>query len=80
MSQIKSFKKVLEIAIKDDSVKVIAMLDKVLTVDAKNKILDGIDSSKESKVANQIEIEFDSEDPRVNYSVINKIRFNDHSS
>jgi hypothetical protein len=73
MSQIKSFKKVLEIAIKDDSVKVIAMLDKVLTVDAKNKILDGMNTSRESLINNQIEIPFT--EVRATYNVMNKMKF-----
>ncbi len=58
MAQIKSFKEVLEIAVVDDSVKIIKILDKVLDSTTKNIITKAVAIDREIKVIdNQLELE-----------------------
>jgi hypothetical protein len=60
MSKIKSFKEVLSIAITDDSVKVIKILDTVLDITTKNTIIDSVTIERESKaIINQLELELE---------------------
>ena len=59
MANIKSFKEVLEIAITEDTVKVVTILDRELSIHAKQTLIYMVNDLKSNRIDNgQMEIEF----------------------